>query len=85
MLWQIKTMWSCHIESIYHNYVCNDNVLTCNKEKCYDIEKGEEVCFMDTNLNVAIAPKDSTFQVRINSDIKKAVASCVGLCPDCIP
>ena len=28
---------------------------------------------MDTNLNVAIAPKDSTFQVRINSDIKKAV------------
>lgn len=66
-------MWSCHIESIYHNYVCNDNVLTHNKEKCYDIEKGEEVCFMDTNLNVAIAPKDSTFQVRINSDIKKAV------------
>ena len=28
---------------------------------------------MDTNLNVAIAPKDSTFQVRINSEIKKAV------------
>ena len=28
---------------------------------------------MDTNLNVATAPKDSTFQVRINSDIKKAV------------
>ena len=28
---------------------------------------------MDTNLNVAIAPKDSTFQVRINSDIKRAV------------
>jgi len=27
------------IESIYHNYVCNDNVLTYNKEKCYDIEK----------------------------------------------
>ena len=25
---------------------------------------------MDKNLNVAIAPKDSTFQVRINSDIK---------------
>ncbi len=28
---------------------------------------------MDTNLNVAMAPKDSTFQVRINSEIKKAV------------
>ncbi|MBQ2745474.1 MAG: hypothetical protein IJF37_07690 [Lachnospiraceae bacterium] len=28
---------------------------------------------MDTNLNVAIAPKDSTFQVRINSDIKRDV------------
>ena len=28
---------------------------------------------MDTNLNVAIAPKDSTFQVRINSEIKRAV------------
>jgi len=28
---------------------------------------------MDTKLNVAIAPKDSTFQVRINSEIKRAV------------
>ena len=28
---------------------------------------------MDTNLNVAIAPKDTTFQVRINSKIKRAV------------
>ena len=28
---------------------------------------------MDMNLNVAMAPKDSTFQVRINSQIKKAV------------
>ena len=28
---------------------------------------------MDTNLNVAIAPKDSMFQVRINSEIKRAV------------
>ena len=28
---------------------------------------------MNTNLNVAIAPKDSTFQVRINSEIKRAV------------
>ena len=28
---------------------------------------------MVNNLNVAIAPKDTTFQVRINSEIKKAV------------
>lgn len=28
---------------------------------------------MNTQLNVAMAPKDSTFQVRINSEIKKAV------------
>lgn len=28
---------------------------------------------MSTVLNVAVAPKDSTFQVRINSEIKKAV------------
>lgn len=28
---------------------------------------------MNINLNVANAPKDSTFQVRINSEIKKAV------------
>ena len=28
---------------------------------------------MEMNLNVASAPKDSTFQVRINSEIKKAV------------
>ena len=28
---------------------------------------------MDMNLNVANAPKDSTFQVRINSEIKRAV------------
>ena len=28
---------------------------------------------MDTQLNVATASKDSTFQVRINSEIKKAV------------
>ena len=28
---------------------------------------------MDTYLNVATAPKDSTFQVRINSEIKKNV------------
>ena len=28
---------------------------------------------MDTQLNVATAPKDSTFQVRINSEIKKQV------------
>ena len=28
---------------------------------------------MSSNLNVAMAPKDSTFQVRINSEIKKTV------------
>ena len=28
---------------------------------------------MASNLSVAIAPKDTTFQVRINSEIKKAV------------
>ncbi len=28
---------------------------------------------MSKNLNMAIAPKDSTFQVKINSEIKKAV------------
>lgn len=28
---------------------------------------------MGTNLNVAMAPKDSIFQVRINSEIKKTV------------
>ena len=28
---------------------------------------------MDMNLNVAMAPKDSTFQVSINSQLKKAV------------
>ena len=28
---------------------------------------------MDKNLNVARAPKDATFQVRINSEIKKTV------------
>ena len=27
---------------------------------------------MNTNLNVAMAPKDSTFQVRMNSEIKRA-------------
>lgn len=37
------------------------------------IKEKEEACFMDTNLNVASAPKDSTFQVRINSEIKRAV------------
>lgn len=28
---------------------------------------------MNTKINVATAPKDSTFQVRINSEIKKQV------------
>lgn len=48
-------------------------VITRNGKNWYDVEK-VEVCLMDTNLNVAIAPKDSTFQVRINSEIKRAVA-----------
>ena len=34
---------------------------------------------MAINLNVAMAPKDSTFQVRINSEIKKAVEEKSGL------
>lgn len=38
---------------------------------CY--AKAKEVSFMSTNLNVAMAPKDSTFQVRINSEIKKTI------------
>ena len=29
--------------------------------------------YMAETLNVAVAPKDSTFQVRINSEIKKMV------------
>ena len=49
---------------------CTDNVLTHDKG-CDMIKK--EVSFMATNLNVAMAPKDSTFQVRINSEIKKTV------------
>ena len=51
---------------------CNDNVLTRGKMSV-KIKKSREVCVMDTNLNVAIAPKDTTFQVRINSEIKRAV------------
>lgn len=50
---------------------CNDNVLTRKMKSVMILEK--EVCRMTTNLNVAMAPKDSTFQVRINSEIKKAV------------
>lgn len=41
-------------------------------EACAIIKK-KEVCLMATNLNVAMTPKDSTFQVRINSEIKKTV------------
>ena len=37
------------------------------------MKETEEVYHMNTQLNVATAPKDSTFQVRINSEIKKAV------------
>lgn len=34
----------------------------------------KKVWLMDTNLNVHMAPKDSTVQVRINSEIKKVVS-----------
>ena len=44
-----------------------------SNERHATIKKKEEVSCMDTNLNVAIAPKDSTFQIRINSEIKRAV------------
>ena len=37
------------------------------------LKKKEEKIFMADVLNVAMAPKDSTFQVRINSEIKKTV------------
>ena len=51
--------------------MCNDDVLT--SDTGYAMIEEKEVYLMATNLNVAIAPKDSTFQVRINSQIKKAV------------
>ena len=35
--------------------------------------KEKEMIKMSRSLNVAMAPKDSTFQVRMNSEIKKAV------------
>ena len=37
------------------------------------IFKKKEMIFMADILSVAMAPKDSTFQVRINSEIKKTV------------
>ena len=37
------------------------------------LKKKEEKIFMADVLNVAMAPKDSTFQARINSEIKKTV------------
>ena len=37
------------------------------------IFKKKEMIFMADVLSVAMAPKDSTFQVRINSEIKKTV------------
>ena len=52
--------------------ICNDNVLT-NARLDVIMNATEEVYHMDTQLNVATAPKDSTFQVRINSEIKKQV------------
>ncbi|MDY4617586.1 MAG: type II toxin-antitoxin system RelB/DinJ family antitoxin [Lachnospiraceae bacterium] len=38
-----------------------------------DILEKKEMIIMVKHLNVAMAPKDSTFQVRINSEIKKTV------------
>ena len=52
--------------------ICNDNVLTSARLDVI-MNATEEVYHMDTQLNVATAPKDSTFQVRINSEIKKQV------------
>ena len=52
-------------------FFCNNNVFT-QVQGCVMMRK-KEVCLMAINLNVAMAPKDSTFQVRINSEIKKAV------------
>ena len=50
---------------------CNDNVLTwCVVDVIF---KKKEMIFMADVLSVAMAPKDSTFQVRINSEIKKTV------------
>ena len=50
---------------------CNDNVLTwCVVDVIF---KKKEMIFMADILSVAMAPKDSTFQVRINSEIKKTV------------
>lgn len=51
--------------------ICNDNVLT--RKRGDDILKKKGGIIMDNTLNIATAPKDSTFQVRINSEIKKAV------------
>ena len=57
------------IYSIYYN--CNDNVLTKIIER--RIVMNKEMVEMTNTLNVTMAPKDSTFQVRINSEIKKTV------------
>ena len=55
----------------YHIMNCNDNVLTWYMVDV--IFKKKEMIFMADVLSVAMAPKDSTFQVRINSEIKKTV------------
>lgn len=57
------------IYSIYYN--CNDNVLTKIIER--RIVMNKEMVEMTNTLNVTMAPKDSTFQVRINSEIKRKV------------
>jgi len=63
------------LENLHHvllNLICNDNVLTYDKS-CDMYVEAKKVYDMNTNLNVAMASKDSTFQVRMNSEIKRAV------------
>ena len=73
-VWSLTLYYKREVNALF---ICKLPKINVLKEKIGSkldtTEKGEEVCLMDTNLNVAIAPKDSTFQVRINSDIKKAV------------
>jgi len=63
-------------------YEGNDNVLTQRKKEYYSKCKKRYKQFgtrtvrrnkMAGNLSVVMAPKDTTFQVRINSEIKKTV------------
>ena len=50
---------------------CTYNVLT--NGVLYHTIKTKEMMKMEKTLNVVAAPKDTTFQVRINSEIKKKV------------